>query len=82
MIKLPKGWTEETIGSKKVLKKIYKYKQTDSMDMINFAGDISELPNYKTNIDFNFITHNVNLFNFYLFFISKTINILHAMTIH
>ena len=27
MIKLPKGWTEETIGSKKVLKKTYKYKQ-------------------------------------------------------
>ena len=53
-IKLPKGWTEETIGSKKVLKKIYKYKQTDSMDMINFAGDISELPSYKTNVDFNF----------------------------
>ena len=24
------------------------------MNMINFAGDISELPNYKTNIDFNF----------------------------
>ena len=46
MIKLPKGWKEETIGSKKVLKKIYKYKQTDSMDMINFAGDISELPKY------------------------------------
>ena len=53
-IKLAKGWIEETMGSKKVLKKIYKYKQSDSMDMINFAGDISELPNYKTNIDFNF----------------------------
>ena len=24
MIKLPKGWTEETIGSKKVLKKTYQ----------------------------------------------------------
>ena len=53
-IKLAKGWTEESIGSKKVLKKIYKYKQSDSMDMINFAGDVSELPGYKTNIDFNF----------------------------
>ena len=53
MIKLAKGWIEEKKGSKKVLKKIYKYKQTDTMDMINFAGDISELPNYKTNIDFN-----------------------------
>lgn len=54
MIKLAKGWIEEKKGSKKVLKKIYKYKQTDTMDMINFAGDISELPNYKSNIDFNF----------------------------
>ena len=54
MSKLPKGWTEEKIGSKQVLKKIYKYKQSDSMDMINFAGDVSELPGYKTNIDFNF----------------------------
>ena len=50
MSKLPKGWTEEKIGSKQVLKKIYKYKQSDSMDMINFAGDVSELPGYKTNI--------------------------------
>ena len=54
MSKLPKGWTKEKIGSKQVLKKIYKYKQSDSMDMINFAGDVSELPGYKTNIDFNF----------------------------
>ena len=54
MIKLAKEWIEEKKGSKKVLKKIYKYKQTDTMDMINFAGDISELPNYKSNIDFNF----------------------------
>ena len=54
MIKLAKGWIEEKIGSKKFLKKTYKYKQTDSMDMINFAGDISELPSYKTNVDFNF----------------------------
>ena len=54
MSKLPKGWTEEKIGSKQVLKKIYKYKQSNSMDMINFAGDVSELPDYKTNIDFNF----------------------------
>ena len=54
MIKLSKGWIEEKIGSKKFLKKTYKYKQTDSMDMINFAGDISELPSYKTNVDFNF----------------------------
>ena len=54
MSKLPKGWTEEKIGSKQVLKKIYKYIQSDSMDMINFAGDVSELPGYKTNIDFNF----------------------------
>ena len=54
MKNLPKGWTEEKIGSKQVLKKIYKYKQSDSMDMINFAGDVSELPGYKTNIDFNF----------------------------
>ena len=54
MSKLPKGWIEEKKGSKQVLKKIYKYKQSDSMDMINFAGDVSELPGYKTNIDFNF----------------------------
>ena len=54
MKNLPKGWKEEKIGSKQVLKKIYKYKQSDTMDMINFAGDVSELPDYKTNIDFNF----------------------------
>ena len=54
MSKLPKGWIEEKKGSKQVLKKIYKYKQSDTMDMINFAGDVSELPDYKTNIDFNF----------------------------
>ena len=54
MSKLPKGWIEEKKGSKQVLKKIYKYKQSDSMDMIYFAGDVSELPDYKTNIDFNF----------------------------
>jgi len=54
MSKLPKGWKEEKIGSKQVLKKIYKYKQSDAMDMINFSGDISELPGYETNIDFNF----------------------------
>ena len=54
MSKLSKGWIEEKKGSKQVLKKIYKYKPSDSMDMINFAGDVSELPGYKTNIDFNF----------------------------
>ena len=54
MSKLPKGWKEEKIGSKQVLKKIYKYKESDTMDMINFAGDISELSGYETNIDFNF----------------------------
>lgn len=54
MSKLPKGWKEEKVGSKQVLKKIYKYKQSDAMDMINFSGDISELPGYETNIDFNF----------------------------
>ena len=28
--------------------------KSDSMDIINFAGDVSELPGYITNIDFNF----------------------------
>ncbi len=50
MNKLSKGWIKEKIGSKQVLKKIYKYNPSDSMDMINFAGDVSELPGFIKQI--------------------------------